>query len=112
MTNRCGCRYSGLLDNSAAIASFGRLLESVQRILYASLERLSAKCFEYPAPPTWRDSEVSAKLHATGGGVNSCAGGGLMVDGAQWKRDMELDLMLFRIHHLDPERHIPFPAQR
>src|SRR6266480_6735710 len=104
-------RISGLLDNSAAIASFGLPLEPLQRILYASLERLAAKCFEYPSPPTWRESEVSAKLHATGGGIDSCAADGCFVDGAEWKRDMQLDLMLFRIHHLDPERHIPLPAQ-
>ena len=102
---------SRLLDNSAAIASFGHPLEPLHRILYTILECLAAKFFEHPTPPTWRESEVSAKLHATGGGVNSSAGGGLMVDGAQWKRDMELDLMLFRIHHLYPERHIPLPAQ-
>jgi len=75
-------RISGLLDNSAAIASFGLLLEPLQRILSASLERLAAKFFEYPPPPTWRESEVSAKLHATGGGVDSCAGDGCFVDGA------------------------------
>jgi len=39
-------RISGFLDNSAAIASFGLPLEPLQRILYASLERLAAKCFE------------------------------------------------------------------
>lgn len=71
-----------LLDNSAAIASFGPALEPLQRILYARLERPAAKLFEYPTPPAWRESKVSAKLHATGGSVNSCAGGGLMVDGA------------------------------
>ena len=75
-------RISGLLGNAAAIASFGPPLEPLQPILDASLKRLAAKCFEHPAPPTWRESEVSAKLHATGGGVDSCAGGGLMVDGA------------------------------
>ena len=103
-------RISGLLDNSAAIASFGPPLEPLQRILYASLERLAAKCFEYPSPPTWRESEVSAKWHATGGGVDSCAADGCFVDGAEWKRDMQLDLMLFRIHHLYPESHMPLPA--
>ena len=75
-------RISGLLDHSAAIASFGPPLEPLQRILYASLERLAAKFFEYPPPPTWRESEVSAKLHATGGGVDSCAGDDGFVDGA------------------------------
>src|SRR5438270_9619094 len=75
-------RISGLLDTTAAIASFGLLLEPLQRILYASLERLAAKFFEYPPQPTWRESEVSAKLHATGGGVDSCAGDGGVVDGA------------------------------
>ncbi len=104
-------RRSGLLDNAAAIASFGPPLEPLQRILYVSLEGLAAKCFEYPPPPTWRESEVSAILHATGGGIDSCAGEGCLVDGAEWKRDMQLDLMLFRIHHLYPERHIPLPAQ-
>src|SRR5215469_4656019 len=96
---------------SLAIASFGPPLESLQRILYASLERLAAKCFEYPTPPTWRESKVSAILHATGSSVESGAGDGFMVDDAQWKRDMQLDLMLFRIHHLYPERHIPLPTQ-
>jgi hypothetical protein len=102
---------SGLLANAATIASFGPPPEPLQRVLYVSLERLAAKCFEYPTPPSWRESEVSAILDATGGGVNSCAGEGCMVDGAQWKRDMQLDLMLFRIDHLDLERHIPLPAQ-
>jgi hypothetical protein len=81
-------RVSGLLDDSAAIASFGPPLEPLQRILYISLERLAAKFFEYPSPPAWRESEVSAILDATGGGVDSCAGDGCMVGDAQWKRDM------------------------
>src|SRR5436190_5680966 len=105
-------RISGPLDTSAAIASFGLPLEPLQRILYASLERLAAKCFEYPSPPTWRESEVSAKLHAAGGAVDSCAADGCFVDGAEWKCDMQLDLMLFTIHHLNPDRNIPLPAQR
>src|SRR3989442_6527311 len=105
-------RISGLLDNAAAITSFGPPLEPLQRILYVSLERLATKFFEHPTPPTWRESKVSAILHATGGGVDSCAGDGCMVDEAQWKRDMQLDLMLFRIHHLYPKSHIPLPAQR
>jgi hypothetical protein len=75
-------RISELLDNSAAIASFGLPLEPLQRILYAILERLATKFFEYPPQPTWRESEVSAKLHATGGGIDSCAGNGCIVDGA------------------------------
>jgi hypothetical protein len=115
-TSRCDgksarMRISRLLDNSAAIASFGPPLEPLTRILYVSLECLAAKFFEHPTPPTWRESEVSAILHATGGGVNSCAGDGCIVDDAQWKRDMQLDLTLFRIHHLYPESHIPLPAQ-
>jgi hypothetical protein len=73
---------SGLLDNGAAIASFGLPLEPLQRILYAILECLATKFFEYPSQPTWRESEVSAKLHATGGGIDSCAGDGCVVDGA------------------------------
>src|SRR5512141_251195 len=76
-------RLSGLPDNAAAIASFGPALEPLQRILYASLDHPAAECFEYPSPPAWRESEVSAKLHATGGSVNSCAGGGLIVDDAK-----------------------------
>src|SRR5436309_15819107 len=99
------------LDNLAAIASFGLPLEPLQRILYPSLKHLAAKFFEYPPQPTWRESEVSAKLHATGGSIDSCTGDGCFVDGAQWKRNTQLDLMLFRIHPLDPERHIPLPAQ-
>src|SRR5258708_7957611 len=35
----------------------------------------------------------------------------LAANGAEWKRELQLDLMLFRIHHLDPESHIPLPAQ-
>src|SRR5260370_39640856 len=88
-------RISGLLDNSAAIASFGLPLEPLQRIPYASLERLAAKFFEHPSPPTWREREVSAKLHATGGAVDSCASDGCFVDGAESQRDMHLGLLLF-----------------
>ena len=75
-------RISGLLDKAAAIATFSSPLEPLQRVLYASLDPLAAKCIENPTPPTWRESEVSAILHATGDSVNSCAGGGLMVDDA------------------------------
>jgi len=80
--NSARMRISGLLNNAAAIASFGPALEPLQRIPYASLNHLAAKCCEYPPPPTWRESEVSAILHATGDGVDSGAGGGLMVDDA------------------------------
>lgn len=94
------------------IAGFGPPLEPLQRILYASLERLAAECRKHPTPPTWREREVSAKLHATGDGVEGCAGDGHMVDCAQWKRGLRLELMLFRIHLLYPQHHIPRPAQR
>ena len=105
-------QISGLLLNtSAAIASFSHPLEPLQRILYASLERLAAKFFEHPTPPTWWENEVSAELHTTGGGIDSCAGDGFVVDDTQWKRNMHLDLTFFRIHHLYPESHIPLPAQ-
>jgi hypothetical protein len=97
--------------SSAAIANFGHPLEPLQRILYVSLEHLAAKCCEDPSPPAWRESEVSAILHATGGGVESGASNGGIVDKAQGKRDMQLDLMLFRIDHLDPESYVPFPTQ-
>lgn len=74
-----------------AIASFGSALQPPQSILYTILKCLAAKFFEHPTPPSWRESEVSTELHATGGGVNRCAGGGLMVDGAQWERNFKLD---------------------
>jgi hypothetical protein len=45
-------RISGLFDTFAAIASFGALLESLQRILDASLECFAAECFECPSSPT------------------------------------------------------------
>src|SRR5690349_16295721 len=99
-------RLSGLLDNAAAIVSFGPPLEPLQRILYASLDRLGAKCFEYPSPPTWREGEVSAKLHAARGGVNSRASGGLIVGDAQSAQN-PMDLMLFGIHRLDLEHAVP-----
>src|SRR5512146_3097171 len=99
---------SGLHGNAAVVASLGLALESLQRILYASLNRIAAKCCEYPSPPAWWESEVSAILHAAGDGVNRCAGGGLMVDDAQSAKN-PLDLVLFRIHPLDPERRIPLP---
>src|SRR5574341_86275 len=105
-------RVSGLLGNSIAIASLGGALESQQLILYFCLERLAAKFFDHPTQPAWRESEVSAKLHATGGSVNGCGGDGGIVDGAQWQGNMQLDLVLFRIHSLYPESHIPGPAKR
>src|SRR5512146_1736500 len=99
-------RISGLLDNAAAIASFGLPLEPLQRILYASLDHLAAKCFEYPCPPTWRENEVSAILHEAGDGVNRCASGGLIVCDAQSAKN-PMDLMLLGIHRLDLERTVP-----
>ena len=102
-------RILGLLDNAAAIASLGPVLEPLQRILYTSLDHLAAKCFEYPCPPTWRENEVSAILHAAGDGVNSRARGGLIVCDAQTAKN-PMDLMLLGIHRLDLER--PVPPQR
>src|SRR5512139_413139 len=104
-------RLSGRLDNAAAIASFGPPLEPLQRILYASLDPLAAKCVEYPSPPTWRENEVSAILHAAGDGVNSCAGGGLIVDDSKSIKK-PVYLMLFNIHHLYAKRPIPLLAPR
>jgi hypothetical protein len=56
-TSRCGgnsapMRISGLLNDAAVRASFGPPLESLQRILYASLDRLAEEFLEYPPPPT------------------------------------------------------------
>ncbi len=99
-------RISGLLDNAAAIASFGPPLEPLQRILYASLDHLAAKCFEHPTQPAWREGEVSAKLHAAGDGVNSCAGGGLIV-GDTHSAQNPVDLMFLGVHRLDLERAVP-----
>lgn len=79
---------SGLPGNFAAIVRFGPALEPLQPILHASLEQLAAKFFEDPTPPTWRECEVSAKLYATGSGVERDAGDGWLVDDAQWKRDV------------------------
>jgi hypothetical protein len=39
-------RLSGLLDNAAAIASFGHPLEPLQRILYAGFDHFAAKGLE------------------------------------------------------------------
>ena len=51
-------------------------------MFYASFDHLAAERLEQPSPPTWREREVSAKLHAAGGGVERGAGGGLIVDDA------------------------------
>ena len=94
------------LKNFAVIASFGRPLEPLQRILYPSLDHLAAKGFEYPSPPTWRESEVSAILHEAGDGVKRGAGGRLVV-GDTHSGQNPVDLMLLGVHGLDLERAVP-----
>ena len=88
-------RRSARPDSAGAIAGFSCVLEALHAILYTSLEDLAAECTEYPTPPTWREREVSAKLHATGCGVDRGAGDGRMVDDAEWKRDPHVYLVLF-----------------
>ena len=97
---------SGRLDNAVSIASFGYPLEPLQQIVYARLDQLAAKCFEHPSQPTWRESEVSARLHETEGDVERGAGGGLIVGDAQSSQN-PLDLILFGIHRVDLEHAVP-----
>ena len=94
-----------LLTNSAAITSFRRPLEALQRLLYVYLEGVGAKSFDHPTQPAWWEGEVSAKLYKTGSSVNWCACDGDIVDHAKGNHHMQLDLVLFRIYTLYSKRH-------
>src|SRR5260221_7266384 len=55
------------------VRCFGGTLEALQRIFDTGLESFRAKLFKKPAPPAWREDEVSAILESRRSRVNSCA---------------------------------------
>lgn len=96
---------------AGAITGFGAGFQPHQYLLNTGLEQISGEVIEHPAPPAWREREVSTKLYPARGCVNGRAGGGLMVDCTQWNPDQELDLVFYWIDHLYPEGYITFDAK-
>src|SRR6266704_1099135 len=56
-----------------AVRCFGGTLEALQGIFDTGLQCFRAKLFKKPAPPAWREDEVSAILESRRSRVNSCA---------------------------------------
>ncbi|HJT55290.1 MAG TPA: hypothetical protein VJ761_02255, partial [Ktedonobacteraceae bacterium] len=77
----------------------------------AGSEWFRAKCFEEPAPPAWREDEVSAILDAAGGRVDGSAGDVCFLLQSKWKKSMQAELVSFRIDLFDLEDEVQGAAK-
>jgi hypothetical protein len=85
------------------ILSFRGALEARQGIVYAGRDCFCAKSFEEPAPPAWREDEVSAILDAAVGRIDGRADDAGFLLQSQWEKNVQVDLMPVGIDRFDLE---------
>ncbi len=85
------------------ILSFRGALEARQGIVYAGRDCFCAKSFEEPAPPAWREDEVSPILDAAAGRVDGRADDAGFLLQSQREKNMQIDLMPVGIDRFDLE---------
>ena len=91
-----------------AIHSFGGALEALQGIFDTGLESFRAKLFKKPAPPAWREDEVSAILHAAAGRIDGRADDVCLLLQSQWEKRVSADLVSFGIDRFHLEGEAPW----
>jgi hypothetical protein len=93
------------------ILSFRGTLEAPLGIFYAGSKSFRAKCFQEPAPPAWREDEVSAILDATVCRIDGSAGDVWFHLQAQGEKSMQAEPVSFGIDLFDLEDKVPGAAQ-
>jgi hypothetical protein len=86
-------------------------LEALHGILYAGSDYLRAECFEEPAPPAWREDEVSPILNAAGGRVDGRAGDVCFLLQSHWEKRVHVELMSFGIDRFNLELEVQGAAK-
>ncbi|MBV9614367.1 MAG: hypothetical protein JO031_02815 [Ktedonobacteraceae bacterium] len=100
-----------LLLSRLLILSFRGTFETLQGVIYAGSDGFCAKCFEEPAPPAWREDEVSAILDAAGGRIDGSAGDVWFLLQSQWEKSMQAELVSFGIDLFDLEYEVQNAAK-